>query len=80
MCNGSAPHTVDHGALITYTCHFKYRGKRVEPIVWEGRGVNVDNVHHNVNQSAQELYRDCHEGKRRLVYNIVLSVTCQYSK
>ena len=69
MCNGSVPHVSDIGALLTYSCTFKYRGNRVEPIVWAGPGVTKDNVHHNIDQSTEEIHPECFQGKQRLIYN-----------
>ena len=71
MCNGSATHTVANGTLLTYSCHYVYRGTKAEPIVWEGPGVTGHNVHHKVNQSSQEINADCYEGKPRLLHNIL---------
>ena len=64
-CNGSAPQTVVEGDDVTYTCSFMYRGKRVEPISWQGAGVTGVNVMSHVTQSRQAVSTDCYDGKQR---------------
>lgn len=62
-CNGGAPRTAILGSNITYTCNFIYRGKRVEPLVWEGPGVTEAIKVSNVTQSPQQISTDCYTGK-----------------
>ena len=69
VCNGSLPHTADIGDILTYSCHFKYRGKRAEPVMWTGPGVTKDNVYYTLNQSTEEINPDCFQGKQRQYIN-----------
>ena len=64
-CNGSAPHTVVEGDVVTYTCNFGYRGKRVEPMLWQGAGITGVNEVSHVTQSCQAVSIDCYVGKQR---------------
>ena len=68
-CNGSAPHSVDEGDSVTYTCSFVYRGVRVQPIEWDGPGATADSEVSNVTRSPEEVSRNCYTGRQPLAYN-----------
>ena len=54
---------VELGTNITYTCSFVYRGRRVQPIVWEGPGVAGAKTFFYTNRSLLQISADCYTGK-----------------